>query len=988
MPLVFINSSLLSRKVICSETPHFVWGAPSRISDVGSCIHLVNGPIAVRVLDLWPMILLRQCRGLRGGLADSDPGKGVPFIQMINRLCLLLSVLSLASAVHAQQQPQSSYPDNTQNSNTWDCSDPLLATTPQCAGQTQDELNSNPFAGPQIRTSPLTSISGMQQRSGLTQTYADTESQTRQQSAARAQALARIASLPEPLTEFQKFVASTSGQILPIFGANLFQNVPSTFAPLDNAPVPPDYVIGPGDELRIRVWGQVNFQANVRVDRAGEVYIPVSQIGPVHVAGLHYSELESHLRDAVGRVYRNFELVADVGQIRAIQVYVAGQARRPGVYTVSSLSTLVDALFASGGPSVQGSLRNIQLRRGSETVTTLDLYDFLVRGDKSKDVKLLSGDIIFIPPVGPQAAVTGSVRNPAIYELKADESLAALVADAGGVSAVASDARVSIERIVDHNVRQAMEVAYDQQGLATTVADGDLVRILAIVPKYQQTVTLRGNIANPGRFAWKPGMRVSDLIPDKESLLTRNYWWKRAQLGLPAPEFEPATGFSEMRQPVDNHPITMPPPETQGLSQTNPWSYGLSQDQFGNPPQQNQYPAQTQPGQYSQQSGQYGAPLDQYGTQPGQYSMQQGQPGMQPEQTLNAQQRTANTSLAAEQSAISSRIARNAQRTEIRLDAPEIDWDYAVIQRLDPTNLKTVLVPFDLGKLVLQHDASQDLELQPGDVVSILSEADIRVPIAQQTKVVRLEGEFAHAGLYTVQPGETLRQLVDRAGGLTPNAYLYGSEFTRDSTRRMQQARLDEYIQNLDLRIQRSNLELAASGGVSGQEVPGGTYAQNSERELVGRLRQLRATGRIVLQFKPDSSGTSGLPNITLEDGDRFAIPPVPASINVVGAVNDQNSFLYGRESRVGKYLQMAGGITRDADRKREFVIRANGEVVGYDATKGVWGNEFNNLPLYAGDTVVIPEKTFKPPLVREFIEWSQVFSQLALGSAAIAVLH
>jgi protein involved in polysaccharide export with SLBB domain len=842
-----------------------------------------------------------------------------------------------------------------------------MASSSMCSDQGYSDQVS-PFSGasPQMRTNPFNSISGVQQI-GTTQTYSDLDLLQARQFATRGYPQQRINLPPEPLTEFQKFIASTTNQILPVFGASLFRTVPSTFAPLDNTPVPPDYIIGPGDELRIRVWGQVNFQANVRVDRAGEVYIPYAQIGPVHVAGLHYSELESHLREAVGRVYRNFELVADVGQIRAIQVYVAGQARRPGVYTVSSLSTLIDALFASGGPSVQGSLRDIQLRRENQTVTELDLYTFLIHGDKSKDVKLVSGDTIFIPPVGPQAAVTGSVRNPAIYELRASETVADLIADAGGASAVASEARVSIERLIDHSERHAMEVAYDTAGLATTVADGDLVRILSIVPRYKQTVTLRGNVANPGRFAWRPGMRISDLIPDKESLLTRNYWWKRTQLGLPVPEFEPAPGFANVRQPVDNHPITVRPGVPLGTSQSS----GQLQNQSERDVQQNQTISEgTQPDQSGAQSGQ-----------------QQGQSGSQSTQALSAQQRASNASLAAEQGAVSSRIAPGAERTEVKLDAPDIDWDYAVIQRLDTNTFKTVLIPFDLGKLVLQHDPSQNLELQPGDVVSIFSEADIRVPIAQQTKLVRLEGEFAHAGLYTAQPGETLHQLVERAGGLTPNAYLYGSEFTRESTRVAQQARIDEYIRTLDLRIQRGNLEQAASPVGSPGELAIAASAQSSEQELLNRLRQLRATGRIVLEFKPGSTGTSGIPDISLEDGDRFVIPPVPASINVVGAVNDQNSFLYARDSRVGKYLQMAGGITKDADQKRAFVIRANGEVVGYESTKGVWGNEFNNLPLFAGDTIVIPEKTFKPSSLRQFLDWTQVFSQLALGVAAISVI-
>ncbi|MGO9438188.1 MAG: SLBB domain-containing protein [Terracidiphilus sp.] len=733
--------------------------------------------------------------------------------------------------------------------------------------------------------------------------------------------------------------------------------------------MPPTYVIGPGDELRIRVWGQVNFQANVRVDRSGAIYIPVTQIGPIHVAGMLYSDLEAHLREAIGHVYRNFELQVDIGQIRAIQIYIAGEARRPGVYTVSSLSTLIDALFASGGPSVQGSLRQIQLRRGKDVTTNFDLYSFLVRGDKSSDVQLLSGDVIFIPPAGPQAAVTGSVRNPAIYELRPNESLGDLIADAGGASTVAAEARISIERIEDHNERHAMEVAYDATGLATPVAEGDLIRVLSIVPNYKQTVTLRGNIANPGRFAWHPGMRIRDLIPDKESLITRNYWWKRAQLGLPAPEFEPIPGFSRMRQPAENHPLTLPPPQ-QETNLTNPSQSevpGSMQDQ--NLPTQDQYfPSQ-----------------DQYG-----YGAQQAPPqGSQQSPYLSAQQRGSSTSLAAqEQSQSSSRIARSSQKTSITQTAPEVDWDYAVIQRLDSENLKTVLIPFDLGKLVLGHDESQNLELQPGDVVSILSEADIRIPIAQQTKLVKLEGEFVHAGLYTVQPGETLRSLVDRAGGLTPNAYLYGSEFNRESTRVVQQARIDEYVQNLDMRIQRGNLALAANPVSSAQDLASGNAAQGSERELITRLRQIRATGRIVLEFKPDSNGTSGLPDIALEDGDRFVIPHVPASINVVGAVNDQNSFLYARGRRVGSYLRMAGGPTKDADQRRSFVIRADGEVVSYESRKGLWGNQFDDVLMYPGDTIIVPEKAFRPSALRGFLDWSQLFSQFALGAAALSVIQ
>jgi len=822
----------------------------------------------------------------------------------------------LAPALHSQVGSLGA----AQGAGAPDCADPLLAGASQCSAQSQGDFSPTPTA--QMRTA-------LPQANG---NYTDIEQLTRHPAPANQAQQGPLP--PEPPTEFQNFINSTTGLSLPIFGASLFRTVPSTFAPLDMTPVPPDYVIGPGDELRVRVWGQVNFQANVRVDRSGEVFLP--QVGPVHVAGLAFSTLETHLREAIGRVYHNFDLTADVGQIRAIQVYVSGEARRPGVYTVSSLSTLVDALFSSGGPSIQGSLRHIQLRRGSAVITDFDLYNLLIDGDKSKDVKLESGDVIFIPPAGPQAAVTGSVRNPAIYELVANESLAGLLANSGGVSSVAAQARVSIERIEEHRDRHAMEVAYDANGLATPVADGDLVRVYSIVPAYRKTVTIRGNIANPGRFAWHPGMRISELIPDKDSLITRNYWWKRARLGLPAPEEVGTAAQSDLQGQLN-----------QGQVQNQSQSQDQGQNQNQNlPPSQNA------------------------------------------SQTLSAGQRSSGSSLAAaEKQSSTGRVFSPLPRTQIREIAPEIDWDYAVIERLDTETLKAVVIPFDLGKLVQEHDASQDLELQPGDVVSIFSQADFKVPIAHQTKQITLDGEFPHAGVYTAQPGETLRHLVERAGGLTPNAYLYGSEFTRETTRAVQQARIDEYVQSLGLQIQRGNLALAASAASSSQDLASGAAAQTSEQGLLASLRQIRATGRIVLRFSPDSSGAAGIPDVPLEDGDRFIVPPVPSSVNVVGSVYDQNSFLFARESRAGTYLRIAGGATRDADRNHEFIIRADGEVVSRDRNKGLWSNDFDNLRISPGDTIVVPEKAFRPGGLRAFIDWSQMFSQFALGAAALSVL-
>src|SRR5262249_1545029 len=263
------------------------------------------------------------------------------------------------------------------------------------------------------------------------------------------------------------FVASALGTRLTIFGQNLFENVPTTFAPLDRVQVTPDYIVGPGDELMIRAWGQISVDYHYVVDRAGGVYIP--KVGVVNVAGVKFGDLNNYLTAEVGKVFKNFQVNVTLGSLRSIQVYVVGQAKRPGLYTVSSLSSLVDALFASGGPSKRGSMRRIQVKRDNKVVTTFDLYDLLASGDKSKDVKLLPGDVIYIPPAGPLVAISGSVNTPAIFEMSDHGTLADLIGLSGGLTNTAEGDHVVIERIDDHHIRRADEFPLNPQGLAREV---------------------------------------------------------------------------------------------------------------------------------------------------------------------------------------------------------------------------------------------------------------------------------------------------------------------------------------------------------------------------------------------------------------------------------------------------------------------------------------------------------------------------------------
>ncbi|GAC1422656.1 MAG: SLBB domain-containing protein [Acidobacteriaceae bacterium] len=723
----------------------------------------------------------------------------------------------------------------------------------------------------------------------------------------------RMLSMPErlPLTEFQKVVSESTGKLLPIFGADIFRATPSTFAPVDNIPVTPDYVIGPGDELRLQIWGQVNHRGSYVVDRTGAIALP--GVGSTHVAGLHYTQLSEFLKSQLGRVYRNFDLNVNLGQLRSIQVFVVGKAKQPGSYTVGSLSTLLNALFASGGPQPLGSLRDIQLRRNGETISHFDLYDLLLRGDKSKDVPLASGDVIFIPDVGPQVAVLGSVKSAAIYELRGETAFQQVVALAGGETNVAAGTTARVERVLNHAERSVISVNL-QPNEPSKVQDGDVVIVNSIVDRFKDAVTLRGNVANPGRYAWHPGMHVSDLIPTREALVTRDYYRRRNQLGqliadvaINAPREIPGTVA------VESAPTS-------------------------------------------------GRTID----------------------------RTAGSSSGGGTSAGAALTASNrgfTPRNDVVLNAPDIDWDYAVIERQSAENLTSSLLPFNLGKLVLDKDSTQDLELLSGDVVTIFSKADIRVPSSRQTKFVKLEGEFSAAGTYSVQPGETLRHLLQRAGGFSPDAYLFASEFTRESVRRLEQQRIQEYADSLESQITAQTSALISSA-LTDRDAAAAQASESQGRASLARLRQLQPTGRVVLQLKPDSLGLAAVPDLELEDGDRFVVPKIPATVNVVGQVYSANAFVFEPNRRVRDYLRLAGGPDRLSDIRRAFILRADGSVLSHQYASTRHFGDFDHIVILPGDTVVVPPKLVKGTALRELTNVATILQGFGIAAAAVQVLR
>ena len=661
---------------------------------------------------------------------------------------------------------------------------------------------------------------------------------------------------------FQRFVQQATGRLLPIYGQKLF-SAPSGYVPVTQAPAPNDYILGPGDEIHLQIWGSIDADQRLVINRDGQVFLP--KVGTINLTGVRAGDLEPLLRSKVGRIFTNFDLNATLGRLRSIQIYVVGQALQPGTYTVSSLSTLINALFEVGGPSSAGSMRTIQLKRDGRIVGNLDLYDFIAHGDRSGDVPLQPGDVIVIPPVGPRVAVLGALEQPAIYELKGAGSVGEVLALGGGLSVLAKPGKALLERIdpAAGTSRRVEDFAIDNAGLQHALRDGDILTLLDISPQFANAVTLRGNVAEPLRYPYVDGMRIRDLIPDREALITPDYYRRKNLLVL-----------SDKTDAADV--------------------------EFG-----------------------------------------------------------------------------------VRKLLDEVNWEYAVIERLDRATLTTRLIPFNLGRAVNEGDDLHNLALLPGDIVTILSKHDLRVPQDRQTRLVRVEGEVAAPGIYQVEAGETLPQLLTRLGGVTPNAYLYGAEFTRESVRQQQQKNLDAVIRKLEAQLQ-SELGKQLSDANAAAEAKDQLLAQQQQLE---RMRTFKSNGRVSLELPPTQLTLEAMPALPLEDGDAVHIPSRPGFVTAVGEVYNENAIIYRSGRTVGDVLEVAGA-TNDAELGYAFVLRADGSVMTARDNKSLFSlRGFEEIELMPGDTVVVPAKLDRRSTWTKFMvglkDWTQVLYQLGLGVAA-----
>jgi len=755
----------------------------------------------------------------------------------------------------------------------------------------------------------------------------------------------------KPLSEFQKFILDNTGKVLPIFGSEFFSNKSSTFAPVLNSPVPSDYTLGPGDELTIRGWGTIDMDYRTTIDRNGTVSIPT--IGSVPLAGVRAGEAQAVIRNAVGRLYKGVTISVNFGQLRGITVYVVGQASRPGTYTVSSLSTLVTALFASGGPNANGSMRHVQIKRAGKVAAELDLYAFIAKGDKSADVKLRDGDTIYIPPAGGFVALTGKVNTPAVYELKNPTDMVSSLLDvAGGLPVVADPRRAFLERIdpVTNHPRTVEQFALDSQGLQRPLKNGDVLNVTSITPDFANAVSLRGNVDQPIRAPFKSGMRVSDLIPSRDYLISRKST-RRQNSVVNESERQDYRERMSGRESWDARDDSS---ARDVRADTN--------DRLASGDRE----ALSRIDGYAQTNGRMQATDGTYADE-GSYAKDGGRDGGPQTSSIAA--------------SIGSLI-------------DPINWDYAVVERINRIDLSVKLISFNLGNVFRNPNGPDNVQLQPGDTVTIFSQKDVAVPMDRRQVFVRIEGEVNVPGVYQMTAGDNLQTLIAKAGGPTGNAYLFGTGFYREEVRKEQEANLKRAADRLESQISsEQSSQMAAIRAMASADAAAAASQLEAGRRLaeerVARFRKLQPTGRIAFGLGPEERSFAHLPQVTLQNGDRLVVPAKPAFVHVFGAVNAEASPLWRANSRVKDYLKLAG-TTNDADIDNVFVLRVDGTVVSADSTGWVFG-KIGGLQVMPGDTIVVPEKldktTFWSAFVRGARDWTQILANLGLGAAAIKTL-
>ncbi len=810
------------------------------------------------------------------------------------------------------------------------------------------------------------------------------------------------------------------------FGYEFFQEAAvKVMTDRKDLPVPADYVVGPGDEVKILLWGRVNANYNLVVDRNGNITIP--QVGPVGVAGLTFEQMSKHLiKQSEQFVGANIDVT--MGALKSIQIFVLGDVKRPGAYTIGSFATITDALLMTGGPNGIGTMRNIQLRRKDRIVSTFDLYDLLLKGDKSKDSILQAGDVVFVPVSGPVVGIAGNVRRPAIYELKESRDLDTLLALSGGIIPTAYTQQIQIERIIKNEKQVVVDI--DDKHLMNTkgllLQDIDLVKIFNIVERERDVVFLNGNVKRPGKYEYKKGMRIRDMIKDHQDLMPETYLAYGLLKRQDPPSFEkrlvPFSLESVLTDKSADANFELRP-----LDEIFIFSKWFFRDK----------PSVTVKGEVRN---------------PGKFDFNKNMTVkdailMAGDVTKNAYLKKAEIYRIGDQRENliiyfdpDKALNEDTQHNIVMQDEDTVvihaisEYEYKKVVFVDGDVLNPGTYPFGDGARV------RDLVFAAGNVLesAYLGEAEITSQIVEDDKTVRLEhrsinlkkalasdpannvvlrpydrlnvkklqdwrkdtfvtlsGEVRYPGKYVVKKNERLSSLIERAGGYSDNAYLRGAVFTRARVKDLQQKALDEMVHRMER-------ELLAEGATVTEASMEGVQARQIElqqrQKFIETLKKLPPSGRMTIHLAHLRLLKGSGYDIELEEGDSLVIPTRNRVVNVAGAVMFNGSFVHLDDLSHEDYIKMAGGFSQYADKKHIFVMKVDGSArqlpnaINWNPFQKRWEldgfGESRSGGIEAGDSIIVPEKLERTAWLREIKDITQILANVGLTASSIALLY
>lgn len=702
----------------------------------------------------------------------------------------------------------------------------------------------------------------------------------------------------------------TGEEALKPFGYDLFAQYPANFNPITNVPIPSNYIVGPGDVLDVLLYGSQNQAYQMIVGRDGRVNFP--QLGPVAVGGQLFSAVQTEIESKVAHQMIGVRASVTMEETRSIQVFVMGDAFQPGSYTISGLGTITSALYTAGGIQKTGSLRRIELKRNGALVRTLDVYDLLIHGSTADDVKLLQGDVVFVPPVGRTVAVDGEVERPAIYEIKNETTPAQVIALAGGLTPDADTSKATLTRIQPNGERVVLPLDLaSAAGVGEGLSNGDLIDVPRLKPTLDSAVIVQGHVYTSGPYAYRPGMRLMDVIRSVDDLKPgADLHYVLIRRELPPDRHVvvlSADLAAALAAPASNADVTLMPRD-----QVTVFDLSSSRDRIMQPilDELRAESTEQQPEEVVSVEGRVNVP--------GQYPLEQG---MKVADLIRAGGGLAD--------------AAYAGRAELTR--------YVVV----PSGTRrTELMSVDLAG-ALSGNPADNIKLEPYDVLSVKE-----VSQWANQESVTLTGEVRFPGAYTIEPGETLKSVIERAGGLTPYAFPQGAVFTRVELKEREQQEMDQLAERM--KVELGVLALRAVATSSGGNPENASSALIVGRSLLQQLQGEKAVGRLVISLRRIISEPANAPDdVVLRNGDQLIVPKYEQEVTVIGEVQDPTSHLYNPDMSRDAYIGLSGGLTAQSDHKRIYVVRADGSVVANVGSR--WFNRGSDVDMHPGDTIVVP---------------------------------